>query len=173
MKKMMMVAAFLLSVVSAFAGENVDLSALKGEQKINFVVDWADLTIDRKPVPNWLEVRQADQPDWDAKKELNEELKPRVDDLVEAANKKLSSCNLYLSKDKSCKYTLVLKPQNVSKKGDNIIKCEVKTTSGKKTIAEFSIAGKGGMFGSMSNLWGDGFKDSGKKLGNFIKKALK
>ena len=58
MKKMMMVAAFLLSVVSAFAGEKVDLSALKGEQKINFVVDWADLTIDRKSVPNWLEVRQ-------------------------------------------------------------------------------------------------------------------
>jgi len=93
--------------------------------------------------------------------------------MIATANKKLEDKNLYFVKNKSCKYTLKLIPQNIKKKGDNLIKCQLVETDGQKIINEFTIKGDGGVFGSMGNLWGDGFKDAGKKLAKIIKKTLK
>lgn len=173
MKRLFFVVTLLLIAFQSFAGEKIDFSMLKNEVKVNVEYIWNDLSIDGKEVKDWLEYRQAEQPEWDAQKEFSEELKPQIGEMIATANKKLEDKNLYFVKNKSCKYTLKLIPQNIKKKGDNFIKCQLVETDGQKIINEFTIKGDGGVFGSMGNLWGDGFKDAGKKLAKIIKKTLK
>ena len=40
-------------------------------------------------------------------------------------------------------------------------------------LVKFSVSGSGGTFGSMNNLWGDGYSDSGKSIANFVEKCFK
>src|SRR3712207_8053883 len=72
---------------------------LKNEAKVNVEYIWDDLTIDGKEVKDWLEYRQAEQPEWDAQKEFSEELKPQIGEMIATANKKLEDKNLYRSEE--------------------------------------------------------------------------
>ena len=170
MKRILFTAVILFTVCQMFAGSKLDFSMLKNVTMINVDYDWTNLTIEGKKVADF---RQADQPDWDARKELKEELKPQIDEMVASANGKLKSSNLILKKNCSSQYTIKLSPQNITKKGNNVIKCQLIETKKHKVVHEFNIEGKGGVFGSMANLWSDGFKDAGKKLASMIKKGLK
>lgn len=173
MKRIIFAVVMFFSMCQVFAGSKYDFSMLKGETKINVDYDWKSLTIDGKNVSDWLDFRQAEQPKWDARKELKEDLKPQIDEMISTANKELRSRNMFLKTKCDAKYTLKLIPQNITKKGNNVIKCQLVETSKRKIVQEFTVEGKGGVFGSMGNLWGDGFRDAGKKLGKMIKKGLK
>lgn len=173
MKRIIFAVVMVFSMCQMFAGSKYDFSMLKKETKINVDYDWKSLTIEGKKVSAWLDYRQAEQPDWNARKELKDELKPQIEEMVIAANKKLKNSNLFLKTKCVTKYTLKLIPQNITKKGYNVIKCQLIETSKNKIVQEFTIQGKGGVLGSMGNLWGDGFRDAGKQLANMIKKGLK
>ena len=56
----------------------------------------------------------------------------------------------------------------MSKKGNCTVKCFVKETQSGKQVYEFFVLGRGGVFGSMSNLWGDGFQNAGRRMGKMI-----
>lgn len=147
---------------------------LAGQRKIDFSVDYSQMTIDNKSIHEWLEFRQAQQPDYDAQHELDEELKPQIqDNIVEQVNKKLDKKGIFLAKTDECQYAIVAMPQNVAKKGNNVTKFLLKEKATGNTVAVVEVKGDGGTFGSMSNLWGDGFKDTGKKFGAFIAKLIK
>ena len=70
------------------------------------------------------------------------------------------------------KYTLVVRPLAVSKKGCNNNECSILDESG-NVLVKFSASGSGGVFGSMANLWGDGYADSGKEIASFVAKCFK
>lgn len=162
----------LLSSMSTFAGDKLTFSFLKGETAMSYIVDWSNMTINGLKKSDWIERRNAEEPNFDAKREYETELLPRINDFVAKANSEMEKVNLFISAKGGRKYTLYLYPQNITSKGDNAIECVIKETATGKTMVEFVINGKGGTFGSMSNLWGDGMKNSGKKFGKFICKHL-
>lgn len=173
MKKTLFLISFIcLSCLSAFAADKLSFSFLKGETAMSFVVNWSQLTINGLKKNDWIERRNAEQPQYDAKSEYETELLTRINDFVSAANEQLKKVNIFISPKAGRKYTVYLYPQNFNSKGDNSIECIIKETATGKTMTEFVINGKGGTFGSMSNLWGDGMKSSGKKFGKLIYKHL-
>jgi hypothetical protein len=167
-----LVICVLLSVVSSYAGDKLSFSFLKGETSLSYVVDWSNMTINGLGKSDWIERRNAEQPDYDAEKEYESELLPRINDFVAKANAEMENVNLFLSAKAGHKYTVYLYPQNIKSNGDNTIECAIKETATGKTMVEFVVNGRGGTFGSMSNLWGDGMRSSGKKFGKFICKHL-
>lgn len=171
-KALSFIICVLFSSLSAFAGEKLTLSFLKGETAMSYVVDWSDMTINGLKKADWIERRNAEQPNFDAEKEYESELLPRINDFVARANKEMENVNLFISSKPKRKYTLYLRPQNITSNGDNTIECVIKETATGKTMVEFVVNGKGGRIGSMSNLWGDGMRSAGKKFGKFICRHL-
>jgi hypothetical protein len=174
MKKLLMVMQLLLLCCTmAFASPTTGLSVLKGQHRILWKVDWSQLKIEGMNRTDWLKYRQAEQPEYDATYELEYQLKPRIVDMVTGANSKLTGKQMVLCTDSDCTYTLVLQPVSLSKKGNCTVKCYVKQTKSGRTVYEFFVLGRGGVFGSMSNLWGDGFQNAGKRLGKMIISGVK
>ena len=97
------------------------IPSLKGEGKINLKIDFSETKIDNKSIADWLEYRQATQPKYDAQKELEEELKPVVQEkILKILNNKLSKKGAFVTINTNAKYTLSVKPISVSKKGDSV-----------------------------------------------------
>lgn len=162
----------LITTASTWGADKATFAFLKGEQAVSYVVDWSNLKIAGFTPKNWLEIRQTEQPEYNAKYEYENQLKTRINDFISNANDQLEKVGLFLSSEKGRKYTVFIRPQNIERKGNNSIECSfVETTTG-KVMAEFVVNGKGGTFGSMSNLWGDGMKSAGKKFGKTVCKGL-
>ena len=151
MKKTALILMAIMVTLTTDAQKILDgaIPSLKGEGKINLKIDFSETKIDNKSIADWLEYRQATQPKYDAQKELEEELKPVVQEkILKILNNKLS------------------------KKGDNTNECYILDEDG-NALVKFQIPGSGGHWGSMSNLWGDGYEDAAKSLASFILKCFK
>lgn len=101
--------------------------SLKGVNKIRLKIDFSETKIDNKTVADWLEYRQASQPKYNAKNELENELKPVVQEkVIKSLNNKLSKKGAFVTLNSNAKYTLLVKPVSVSMKGD-ITSCSSET----------------------------------------------
>lgn len=175
MKKILFIALLLIATLGAKAQivTKGDMPSLVGERKINVVFDYSQLTINQKSTTDWLQYRQADQPDYNAESELENELKPALQTaFVEQVNKKLERFGSFLVVDKNAKYTLTVYPQDVKKNGNNTTECVMTDKDGNHVVT-FTVKGNGGKFGTMANLWGDGFKSVGKKVGALLVPCFK
>jgi len=135
---------------------------LKGMTAFGYAEDWSQLLINGMEVSDWLDYRQFEQPEYDAKKELETELKPSIKNLREALNEKLGG-HIRFTPGKAQTYKLTISPLNIDKKGNMILECVFSDNSGNQVV-KFYVSGRGGTFGSMSNLWGDGFGSAGRRL---------
>ena len=119
-----------------------------------------------------MEYRQASQPKYNAKNELENELKPVVQEkVIKSLNNKLSKKGAFVTLNSNAKYTLLVKPVSVSMKGDNTNDCYILDEFG-NILVKFHISGSGGHWGTMSNLWGDGYEDSAKRIASFVVKCF-
>lgn len=175
MKNLIITAIVVCTAISAGAQKITSgaMPSLKGETKINIVYDYSQITIDGKKINEWLEYRQASQPDYDAKNEWENELKPALTGaFAEQVNKKIEKNGAFLAVSKDANYTLTLIPTDVKKKGNNLNICTITDKKGKELV-RFEVKGSGGTFGTMANLWGDGYKDTGKAVGGILAKSFK
>ncbi len=175
MKRVLFVLAAMLLTLSAGAQKIVEGSvpSLKGETKINFKVDYSETKIENMSIEDWLDYRQTEQPDYNAADELEKELKPTLQsEIVGALNKKLQKKGVTLTTKGTAKYTLVVSPISITKKGKNRNLCSLVDANG-KTLVKFEVSGRGGTFGSMDNLWGDGYENSGKTIASFVAQCFR
>lgn len=175
MKKTLLALFLLVFTMSAEAQTIIRgaLPSLTGEVKINFVIDCSRWTIDNKQESDWLEFRQATQPEYDAHKELENELKPALASaFADNVNTRIGKSGAYLAITKDAHYTLTLIPLTVSRKGDNTNECTITDQQGRELVC-FTVEGSGGVFGTMANLWGDGYKSTGKKVGKLLTRCFK
>ncbi len=171
-KTIFLIILCFINTVSTWGADKISFTFLKGEQAVSYIVDWTNLKIAGFSPKNWLEIRQTEQPEYNAQYEYENQLMPRINDFISNANDQLEKVGLFLSSEKGRKYTVYLRPQNIERKGNNSIECSFVETATGKVLAEFVVNGKGGTFGSMSNLWGDGMKSAGKKFGKTVCKGL-
>lgn len=174
-----MKALFILSALFAVLPVNAQkilegaYPSLKGESKLNLKIDFTETRIDGKMIADWLECRQAEQPDYNAKDELEKEFKPTVqEEIVKAANEKLRYEGAFLTISGTAKYTLLVCPVIIERNGTNRNVCSILDENG-KVLVKFLATGSGGSFGSMSNLIGDGYERSGKKIGSAVSKCFR
>lgn len=86
--------------------------------------------------------------------------------------KYVKQLNVILNFSKA-KYTATLFISKIDNDGELDGYIVIQNTSSKKTIAIIDkIHGEGGMWGSTSNLIGDGMKDAGERFGHFLSKKL-
>lgn len=148
------------------------IPSLKGEKKINVQIDYTEMTINGLSQNDWIEFRNTAQPKYNATDELEKELKPQIkSSVVSEVNKKLMKEGAFAISNNTSNYTLVIKPISVDMKGNNSNECCIKDKEG-NTLVTFTVKGKGGLFGSMSNLWSDGYKRTGKKIAEVLQKCF-
>ncbi len=173
MKVLLLMAAMIVTL-SANAQKILQGSkpSLKGEAKINLKLDLTDTRIDNKSIADWLEYRQAEQPDYNAKDELEKELKPEIQEkIVKELNDKLGKKGAFVTINGSAKYTLLVCPVSIKKNGKNTNECSILDENG-NVLVKFLASGSGGTFGSMANLIGDGYENSGSKMASFVAKCF-
>lgn len=169
MKKILMVVFCLCMFGVTYAQKVISgkFPSLKTEKKLNIQLDYSKMTIAKMSISDWLEYRQASQPGYDAKVELEEQLKPSLKEhLLSAFNDKMDD-EIFFVENGSANYTLKFVVMNVDKKGDNTNECTILDKNG-NSLVTFLVKGSGGTFGSMENLWGDGYESTGKKLARIL-----
>jgi len=182
MKKITILSILLFFVLSLNAADKIDVKsiegsfdALTGVKEFTFVEDWSRTYIEDLPLMDWARDRADKNDRFDVSK-MDTELKPEIRVMRTTANDKLKGSGIRLlpsASDIPTKdYLLVVAPLSIEEDGDQIDECVIKNSAGQQ-IVKFYIEASGGTFGSMSNLWGDGFKDAGKKLAKILKKNLK
>lgn len=172
MKKIFVLFLVLFTVTLSLSAQvSVDLSFLKGQKAVSYVLDKSELTIQGMTIADWLQYRQQEQPQYNAKEELETELYPQLLGIFVFANDKLDD-RFQLTTRHDCTYTLYAYPQNFTTKGGNTIKYVILETATGRKVTEFFVTSRGGVFGTMSNLWGDGVKNAGQQLAKMLKKAV-
>ena len=174
MKKTILLFAAMFFAVAMNAQQVIEgeFPSLVGEKKINLKIDYSQIRIDNKSVDEWLEFRQAEQPEYNAKSELETELKPTVyEEISGAINDKLKKHNAYVVAD-GANYTVLVQPKDVARKGNNTNICSILDKDG-NILVKFTVKGSGGHWGSMSNLWGDGYENSGKSIAKALANCFK
>jgi hypothetical protein len=149
---------------------------LKGQTRVQLIIDWSQLSIANMSVDEWIRCRQDEQPEWNAQNEWESELKPQIgSNIIEQVNRKWEKHNALLTSkpNKAAIYALVVIPQNISRKGDNRNDCLLKEIATDKILVKFTVNSRGGVFGSMSNLWGDGYKNTGKKIATLLARQFR
>jgi len=144
---------------------------LKGVKELSYEADWSQVIVEGMTPKEWIVKRQDEQPEYDAQNEWDNELVPRIKYMRSTVNDKLKKTGRRVTIAADRPYTLVLTPLEISRKGDMVVKCTIKHTGG-EPVAHFYVKGNGGTFGSMSNLWGDGFESAGKRLAAVLKEIL-
>ncbi len=175
MKKALFLLAAMLITLSAEARAKLvyGSASLNGETKINLRFDYSNTKIDNRQIAEWLEYRQAEQPGYDAVNELEKGIKPTLQGMVaKAINSKLKKKGAFVTTNGSANYTVLVCPITISKKGSNTNTCYILNKDG-DVLMEFTVKGRGGRWGSMSNLVGDGYADSGKDIASLVAKCFK
>ena len=175
-KLFLIIAMFTLGVTAMSARDNLivegSFAKIQGAKRMNLNIDWSYLHIDGHTPREWIDVRNNEQPQYDAERELEKELKVRWLDLVTTSNEKLNKKQFFLlpySTEED--YTLTITPHQVDRRGNLEAFCTI-TNGDDEVVVKFVLTGKGGVFGTMGNLWGDGFKSAGKNLAKIIEKFL-
>ena len=166
----------MLSVFVMSARDNIvvegSFAKIQGIKRFNIEVDWTNIHINGLTPGEWIRYRNSEQPSFDAEEEFQSELKPRWSDMVASSNEKLNKKQVYLLPDASeLKYKLIVSPHQIDRNGNLEAFCTI-VNKNDEVLVKFVLTGKGGIFGTMSNLWGDGFKSAGKNLAKILEKYL-
>ena len=173
----LLMSVLMLGTIAMNASDNIvvegSFANVKGISKFNIEIDWTYLHVNGLNPEEWIRYRNAEQPAYDAEREYERELKPRWANMVMSANEKLNKKQIFLLPNAiEQEYTIIVSPHDIDKKGNLEAFCAIVNRNG-KVLVKFALTGRGGIFGTMGNLWGDGFKSAGKNLAKVLDKNLK
>ena len=175
-KAFLLVAMLMLCTMATNARDNIivegSFAKLQTVNKFNIDIDWSNIHVNGLNLSEWIRFRNNEQPSYDAEDEYQHELKPTWVKMVDSANDKLNSKQIFLLPNSPEQdYTIIVSPHQIDRKGNLEAFCSI-INRNDEVLVKFVLTGKGGMFGTMSNLWGDGFKSAGKNLAKILQKYL-
>lgn len=148
---------------------------LKNIHRIDVEVDWSSLKIDSLSQEEWVEIRQKENPKYDAKIELEKQLKTQLFSCgIPKANEQLFNYNLKFVRHQDTSISMIIIPLSINKKGK--WECEFKFVKNdtKEIFAQFQLNGSNASSGwALQWTWEAVFTGVGKSLGKYLKKKLK
>lgn len=176
MKRILFLLLSLL-IINAYAGDELPSEAfipLKNIHRIDVEVDWSSLKIDSLSQEEWIEMRQKENPKYDAKVELEKQLKPQLISCgIPKANEQLVEYNLKFVRYQDTSISIIIIPLTINKKGK--WECEFKFVKNdtKEKFARFHLSGSAHSLGSLQTKWETIYGNVGYSLGRFLKKKIK
>lgn len=148
---------------------------LKNIHRIDVEVDWSSLMIDSLSQEEWIEIRQKENPMYDAKVELEKQLKTQLFSCgIPRANKHLLNYNLKFVRYQDTSISIIIIPLSINKRK---WECEFKFVKNdtKDIFAQFHLNGSAALSSSFSlqYRWETIFNSVGNSLGKYLKKKLK
>ncbi|MDR1181236.1 MAG: hypothetical protein LBL13_04605, partial [Bacteroidales bacterium] len=138
---------------------------LRNETKINVSFDFSKVEIEGKPVKYWIAKEGEEwKNDWEeAIPEFSEKFVRTLNAVMIDKSRDLDFGNF-----QEANYQLTV--QFLTIDDDNDVKALLifSQNNSQNALAEISINGKAGKFGSMANLIGDAMIDAGEKFGKFL-----
>jgi hypothetical protein len=170
---------FLLSLVvtNIYAQDELPseaFSPLKNIHRIDVVVDWSSLKIDSLTQEEWIEIRQKENPKYDARIELDKQLKPQLFSCcIPRVNTLLVKYNLKFVRFQDTPISIIIIPLHISKNGKWECEFRFQKTETKEVFAQFNLDGRASAMGSLQTKWETIFINVGDHLGQYLKKQLK
>lgn len=176
MKKLMLMVVSLFICGASVSAQKLtegSLGPIYGQEVINCVFDFMQTEAAGMPLDEFFEWKTAED-------KKGEEFGPKFEkaqtscqmNFMEKANEKLK--DVRLAKKPGAEYTLTVKMLQIDKPGrENVCDYIFTNTATGEQIAVIRMEGKGGRFGSFTNLMNDAFKDGGEQFGEFLNKQFK
>lgn len=117
--------------------------------------------------------------EWEAlngEKEWSEAKTETIDLIKREMNNNMANSRLTVVTKESglnYSYSLHICPQKLFKNGNNLSLYILKEISSGEEVGRCIIKGKGGKFGSLSNLMGDGYEEAARKMGKYLRSQNK
>lgn len=148
---------------------------LKNIHRIDVEVDWSSLMIDSLSQEEWIEIRQKENPKYDAKVELEKQLKTQLFSCgIPKANEQLFNYNLKFVRYQDTSISIIIIPLSINKRAK--WECEFKFVKNdtKDIFAQFHLNGSASTSSfSLQSRWETIFNSVGNSLGKYLKKKLK
>lgn len=176
MKQFMLLVVSLVVCGASMSAQKLtegSFEPLVGQEVINCVFDFMHTEAAGMPLQEFIEWKTADDKN-------GEDFAPKFQkaqtscqmSFMEKANDKLKGVRL--AKSPEAEYTLTVKMISIDKPGrENVCDYTFTNTKTGETVAVVRMEGKGGHWGSFTNLMGDAFKDGGEKFGSYLNNQLK
>ena len=122
-KRFILLTMLLMGAISLSASDNIivegSFASIKAVKKFNIEIDWTVLHVNGLSPAEWINFRNNEQPQYDAVREFEEELKPRWMDMVVACNEKLNKKHIFLLPNaREQEYRVVVSPHEIDRKGN-------------------------------------------------------
>jgi hypothetical protein len=141
---------------------------LWSEQQLNIVIDYSNTIIAGKTVNGFLERKGISAGDWERIQDvLYRQFVMRFNDHL------VGKHDLRGGNFPDAKYTATVKVTIIDSDGEMGADVIFAKTDDNEFLARVLIGGEGGKFGSVENLFSDGFRRAGDNLGKFMAKQLK
>lgn len=141
----------------------------KSEKFITLEWDFSEALIEQK----------YNESEWEAlngKKEWSEAKTETLDLIKREMNSNMVKSRLTVVTKESglnYSYSLYICPQKLFKNGNNLTLYVLKDNGSGMEVGRCIIKGKGGKFGSLSNLMGDGYEEAARKMGKYLRSQNK
>jgi hypothetical protein len=177
MKKVnFMTLCLMLSIMSVHAQKLKEgsLAFLNGEKELNIVFDFTGALIDNKSEKDFVDiqgVRKGDE--WKTKWENSTKKGFYILFLVKFNEHLIGKHELRGGSFPNATYQATIRINKIDSDGE--VRGEAVFTQANSTelLARVKINGDGGRWGSLENLFGDGFEKAGDKFGKFVARKLK
>lgn len=165
-----------LMITNVYAEDELPSEAfipLKNVHRIDVVVDWSSLRIDTLTQEEWIEIRQKENPKYDARIELDKQLKPQLFSwCIPNVNSYLTQFNLKFVRFQDTPISIIIIPLHINNKNwECHFKFQINET--KEVFAQFNLNGKAPAVGSLQGKWEYIFANVGKELGQYLEIKLK
>ena len=158
----------LMGTINAQDLINGSLGFLKNERNLALTFDFSETEIEGMTTKEFLSAKYNDTErgkKWLAlaQKEISAKF---VCSFNETFIKK--GISLQYRKSESANYQAVIKAKSFSNKGNMTAVILFTKVDSQDVLAKINLSAKGGQFGTLANLMGDGFRNAGKKLAKLI-----
>ncbi len=168
-KTLFLVFVLMLCITSVHAqkSKKISLDFLKNEKELNVIFDYSEAKFEKKLAEDYFAQENAKNKDWEAKYK-----EAMITKFIAAINGELSNGCRVRRESQNVKYQLIVKVIKIDDDCDTDAEILVTEINSINILAQFSVYGAAGSFGSFTNLCGDAIENIGEKTGKFIAKKI-
>ena len=167
MKKIVFLAMLTVCFINIKA-QNQNFDFLRGVEELDVELDYSIAKFEKKWASDFFMLENSRNPNWEI-----EYKKEMLIKFVISANSYLPSWCIIKENFQNAKYKIIVKVIKLDDDKDTDANILIVEKNSGEILAQFSVYGAAGTFGSFKNLSGDAMENVGKKAGKFLAKKIR